>query len=93
MKLELDEVTAYNEKATAKKKRKKKRSSREDLDDEEDDDEEENVDSTENSEQFLFHPKTCVCDITTPEALILSLFYGSGFLLINSDEFKVRGLS
>ena len=35
------------------------------------------------------NPKTRTCDITTPEALIMSLYSGSGVLLINSDEFKV----
>ena len=43
-----------------------------------------------NGEAFMFHKKTRVADTITPEALVLTLHYGSGNLVIKSDEFKVR---
>ena len=41
----------------------------------------------------MFHKKTRLADTITPEALILSLHYGSGNLVIKSDEFKVLPIS
>ena len=46
--------------------------------------------SGDNSEQFNFHPKNRIVDCITPEALFLSLFHGSGVLLLKSDEYKVN---
>ena len=40
-------------------------------------------------EEFQFHKKTRVAQTVTPQALILSLHYGSGSLLLKCDEFKV----
>ena len=42
------------------------------------------------AEVFNFHPKQRVADCITPEALFLSLYHGSGNLLLKSDEYKVR---
>ena len=41
------------------------------------------------SEKHMFHPCTRIQDQITPEALMLSLFYGSGMLVIKADEFLV----
>ena len=38
---------------------------------------------------FSFHPKTRMADSITPEAMFLSLYHGSGVLLLKSDEYKV----
>ena len=43
----------------------------------------------DSSEQFNFHPKNRIMECITPEALFLSLFHGSGVLLLKSDEYKV----
>ena len=42
------------------------------------------------TEKSMFHPCTRIQDQITPEALMLSLFYGSGMLVIKADEFLVR---
>ena len=39
--------------------------------------------------EFSFHPKTRMADSITHEALFLSLYHGSGVLLLKSDEYKV----
>ena len=44
---------------------------------------------TGETETFRFPPDQRTIDVVTPEALILCLYYGSGVLLIKSDEFKV----
>ena len=100
--LEREEKETFDE---AKKERKKKKKGRKrsssgeavDGDIEETEDEEEDVfgedgagDDDCNGEAFTFHKKTRVADTITPEALVLTLHYGSGNLVIKSDEFKVR---
>ena len=96
--LEKEEKEAFDEakKERKKKKKGKKRSSSGDAvqdgaADEAGDDEAENDDGVEdcNGEAFMFHKKTRVADTITPEALVLTLHYGSGNLVIKSDEFKV----
>ena len=97
--LEKEEKEAYDEakKERKKKKKGKKRSSSgeavqdneavEEAGDDEADNDDENEDC--NGEAFMFHKKTRVADTITPEALVLTLHYGSGNLVIKSDEFKV----
>ena len=101
--LEREEKMAYDESKKEKKKKKKgrKRSSNgeasegteagDDTADFDDDVFEETDDGKEdsNGEAYMFHKKTRLADTITPEALILTLHYGSGNLLIKSDEFKV----
>ena len=97
--LEKEEKEAFDEakKERKKKKKGKKRSSSgeavqdneavEEAGDDEADNDDENEDC--NGEAFMFHKKTRVADTITPEALVLTLHYGSGNLVIKSDEFKV----
>ena len=82
-------------KGKGKGKNKKRRQDDEQNDEQNDEMDEDDDASTEetptaqgDSEQFMFHKKTRLCDQITPEALILSLAYGSGNLVIKADEFK-----
>ena len=98
--LEKEEKEAFDEakKERKKKKKGKKRSSSgEAVQDDEaieeagDDEAEDDAEVEDcNGEAFMFHKKTRVADTITPEALMLTLHYGSGNLVIKSDEFKVR---
>ena len=49
-----------------------------------------NLTEDNSSERNLFHKKTRIIEQSTPEALILNLYYGSPCLLIKADEFAVR---
>ena len=79
------------------KKKKASGDSAEEQEDEEVDEIEEELEVLEDqpggegsAERFMFHSKTRLADQITPEALILSLYHGSGNLVIKADEFKVR---
>ena len=49
-----------------------------------------NLTEDNSSEKNLFHKKTRIIEQSTPEALILNLYFGSPCLLIKADEFAVR---
>ena len=47
-------------------------------------------DTDERSEEArMFHKKTRVCESVTKEALTLTLYHGSGNVILKTDEFKV----
>ena len=94
--LEREEKKSFDEKKKSKGKRKNKRKRQNDDEEQNDEDEDEDTsteDSTSpngDSEQYMFHKKTRLADQITPEALIMSLSYGSGNLVIKADEFKAN---
>ena len=101
--VETEETKEFDDQSRAKRKAKKRKSAemegghdeegQEEGQEDDYDDDDTGSKGEGDSEQFRFHIKTRTCDSITPEALILSLKYGSGVLLIKSDEFKVRLLS
>ena len=92
--LEKEEKKSFDEQKKSKGKRKNKRKRQNDdeeqIDEELDEDEDNSAEESTSgdSEQYMFHKKTRVADQITPEALIMSLSYGSGNLVIKADEFK-----
>ena len=100
----MEEKLAFDEDKKERKRRGKKRNGNGDIQAEAEDADEGNneaaindhgdnettaVDDDLNIEAQMFHRKTQVVDTITPEALILTLYHGSGNIVIKSDEFKV----
>ena len=96
--LEREEKKSFDEQKKSKGKRKNKRKRQngdeeqndEELDEDEDTSTEDSTSPNGDSEQYMFHKKTRLADQITPEALIMSLSYGSGNLVIKADEFKAN---
>ena len=89
--LEQDEKEAFdkNNKGSRKRKSLKKRKPNTGEGDVVDLNEDDSDNEDFNAEANMFHSKTRVIQHSTPEALILSLYYGSKSLLIFLDEFLV----
>lgn len=82
----LDGATDKNKK---REKSNRKKSGKNEIKDNEESEDEAPRGSGDPSEKHMFHPCTRIQDQITPEALMLSLFYGSGVLVIKADEFLV----
>ena len=91
--LEKEEKKSFDQHKKRKQKEKKNSRKRQKQDDENEEEDSDTEDATgssgDNSEKFMFHKKTRLADQITAEALMLSLHYGSGMLVIKADEFLV----
>ena len=97
-KMEKDEKIEYDEKTTERLKNLKRKRSQDIFNDSEQD--EDHPEVNKRSQQYeglleeakMFHCKTRVVESITPEALTLTLFYGSSNIVVKWDEFKVLTL-